>query len=74
MWTLVVMTVYFHAAVTKPGRDIPTLPPEMLLVMGISAAVYLAGKEANVRRLGGRASPETRPQEQEPAAGPKEPG
>jgi hypothetical protein len=48
LWTLIVMCVFFHAAV-KAGGAIPTIPPELLLVMGISGAVYLAGKEVNVR-------------------------
>lgn len=49
LWTLVVMIVFFHAAATHPGEGIPTIPPEILLVMGISGAVYLAGKHLSVQ-------------------------
>lgn len=44
LWTLVVMTVYFHRVVKSEGGDLPTIPPELLMVMGISSAVYLASK------------------------------
>jgi hypothetical protein len=49
LWTLVVMTVFFHRAVRHPEAGIPTIPPEMLLAMGISGAVYLAGKHLSVQ-------------------------
>ncbi len=49
LWTLVVMTVFFHSAATHPGEGIPTIPPEILLLMGISGAVYLAGKHLSVQ-------------------------
>lgn len=45
MWTLVIMTVYFHEAITYAGEGLPRLPSELLMVMGISSAVYLASKQ-----------------------------
>jgi hypothetical protein len=44
MWTLIVMIVYFHQAVSNQQSTLPSLPPELLMVMGISGAVYLASK------------------------------
>jgi len=50
MWTLVIMTVYFHRVVKDQDNGLPTLPPELLMVMGISGAVYLASKGMTVSR------------------------
>ena len=44
MWTLVVMTVYFHRVVRDQSTELPPIPPELLMVMGISGAVYLTSK------------------------------
>jgi hypothetical protein len=49
LWTLVIMIVYFHKAVLDGHGELPTIPSELLLVMGISGAVYLAGKELATR-------------------------
>lgn len=49
LWTLVIMVVYFHKAVLDGHGELPTMPSELLLVMGISGAVYLAGKELATR-------------------------
>ncbi len=49
LWTLVIMVIYFHKAVSDGHGELPTLPSELLLVMGISGAVYLAGKELATR-------------------------
>lgn len=43
LWTLVILVVYFHRAVQS--HELPTLPPELLAVMGISAATYLGSKQ-----------------------------
>ncbi len=58
-WTIVVLLVFFHAAVTQPDGVIPTLPPELLLVMGISGAVYVAGKHLSVQKGSAAAESET---------------
>ena len=44
MWTLVVMTIYFHRVVKDENNGLPTIPPELLMVMGISGATYLVSK------------------------------
>jgi len=44
MWTLVVMTIYFHRVVKDGANGIPPIPPELLMVMGISGATYLISK------------------------------
>ena len=45
-WTLVVMIVYFHRVVASRGSgELPTIPAELLMVMGISGAVYLTSKQ-----------------------------
>jgi hypothetical protein len=49
LWTLVIMAVYFHKAVLEGHGELPVMPSELLLVMGISGAVYLAGKELSTR-------------------------
>jgi hypothetical protein len=48
-WTLVVMIVYFHRVVTNETGELPAIPPELLMVMGISGAVYLTSKEMGNR-------------------------
>jgi hypothetical protein len=45
LWTLVVLTTYFHRAVTDQSDQLPSIPPDLLLVMGISGAVYLTSKQ-----------------------------
>lgn len=50
MWTLVIMTVYFHRVVKDKENGLPTLPAELLMVMGISSAVYLASKGMTTSR------------------------
>jgi len=47
MWTLVVITVYFHRVVKSGSGDLPPIPPELLMVMGISGAAYLVSKSIN---------------------------
>jgi hypothetical protein len=49
LWTLVIMVVWFHKAVLDGHGELPAMPSELLLVMGISGAVYLAGKELATR-------------------------
>lgn len=49
LWTLVIMVIYFHKAVSDGHGELPVMPPELLLVMGISGAVYLAGKDLATR-------------------------
>jgi hypothetical protein len=52
LWTLIVMIVYFHRVVTNVAakiNELPTIPPELLMVMGISSAVYLTGKGLDAR-------------------------
>jgi hypothetical protein len=44
MWTLIVITVYFHRVVKDHDNTLPAIPPELLMAMGISGAVYLASK------------------------------
>lgn len=44
MWTLVVMTIYFHRVVKDGENSLPTIPAELLMVMGISGATYLISK------------------------------
>jgi hypothetical protein len=44
MWTLVVVSIYFHRVVRDQSDGLPSIPPELLMVMGISSAVYLASK------------------------------
>jgi hypothetical protein len=44
LWTLVLLVLYFHEAVQRrfEGRDgLPTVSADMLLLMGLSSAVYL---------------------------------
>jgi len=48
IWTLVIVTSYFYKVASRPGEALPTIPAELLLVMGISGAVYLAGKQTSV--------------------------
>ncbi len=59
MWTLVLMVVYFHRVVADPENRLPTIPPEFLMLMGISSAVYLTSKRmdnrAQAERAGSRA-------------------
>jgi len=45
LWTLIVMITYFYRAVTYAGDGLPPIPSELLLVMGISSAVYLTSKQ-----------------------------
>jgi len=45
LWTLIVLVTYFHAAVTTDQPGLPTIPAELILVMGISGATYLASKQ-----------------------------
>ena len=64
LWTLVVMTTYFHRAVTHQGEGLPSIPADLLLVMGISSAVYLTSKQMGVQRqmaptATGRSAPRT---------------
>ena len=77
LWTLVIMVVYFHKAVLDGHGDLPAMPSELLLVMGISGAVYLAGKELSTRdaravvvRKAGSAAPAAPAGKSEPAAAP----
>jgi hypothetical protein len=55
-WTLVVMIIYFHRVVTNQTGELPTIPAELLMVMGISGAVYLTSKQ-----MGARPEPVTQP-------------
>lgn len=48
-WTLIIMIVYFHRVVSSKTGELPTIPPELLMVMGISGAVYLTSKEMGNR-------------------------
>jgi hypothetical protein len=45
LWTLIVLVTYFHEAVTDNRPGLPTIPSELILVMGISGATYLASKQ-----------------------------
>ena len=45
LWTLIVLVTYFHEAVTDSQPGLPTIPSELILVMGISGATYLASKQ-----------------------------
>jgi hypothetical protein len=45
LWTLIVLVTYFHEAVTDGVPGLPTIPAELLLVMGISGATYIASKQ-----------------------------
>lgn len=45
MWTLVLMVVYFHRVVADDKNRIPAVPPEFLMLMGISGALYLTSKQ-----------------------------
>ncbi|HET9233942.1 MAG TPA: hypothetical protein VFP10_07375 [Candidatus Eisenbacteria bacterium] len=47
LWTLLVMIVFFHRVVKNGSENLPTIPVELLMVMGISSAVYLTSKEMN---------------------------
>jgi hypothetical protein len=50
LWTLVIITLYLHEAVTRgPDEGLPEMPSELLLVMGISGSVYLASKHMGNR-------------------------
>lgn len=49
LWTLVIMVIYFHKAVSDGHGELPAMPSDLLLVMGISGAVYLAGKDLATR-------------------------
>jgi hypothetical protein len=49
LWTLVIMVIYFHKAVIDGHGTLPSMPSELLLVMGISGAVYLASKDIAAR-------------------------
>jgi len=44
-WTLVVMITYFHRVTTNKTGELPGIPAELLMVMGISGAIYLTSKE-----------------------------
>lgn len=44
LWTLLVMTIYFHRVVKDGSNGLPAIPPELLMVMGISGATYLISK------------------------------
>lgn len=58
LWTLVIITLYFHQAVTRgPDEGLPAIPPELLLVMGISSSVYLASKNMQGKRKNDPAAP-----------------
>jgi hypothetical protein len=49
MRTLVIMIVYFHRVVAnKEASTSPVLPPELLMVIGISGAVYLTSKQMDL--------------------------
>jgi hypothetical protein len=48
LWTLVIVTSYFYKVASRPSDGLPSIPAELLLVMGISGAVYLAGKQTSV--------------------------
>lgn len=62
LWTLVVMTVYFHRVVTNKTGELPTIPPELLMVMGISGAVYLVSKEISKPKIPSPPAPLPEPQ------------
>jgi hypothetical protein len=49
LWTLAIMVIYFHKAVSDGHGELPAMPSDLLLVMGISGAVYLAGKDLATR-------------------------
>lgn len=63
LWTLVVMIIYFYEVVKSVGKDrgLPTIPVELLMVMGISGAVYLTSKGMSQRP----ATPPPPPEEKE---------
>lgn len=49
LWTLIVLVTYFHEAVTNKQPGLPTIPSELILVMGISGATYLASKQMSTK-------------------------
>lgn len=53
LWTLVILTTYFYQAVSHRGEGLPAVPSDLLMVMGISSAVYLTSK--NMNKGGGKA-------------------
>lgn len=57
MWTLIVMTAYFHEVVSDQKTGLPEVPPSLLAVMGISGALYVTSKTLGNR--GGSSPPPT---------------
>jgi hypothetical protein len=51
------MTIYFHRVVKDGGNSIPPIPPELLMVMGISGATYLISKSINATAPAAPAKP-----------------
>lgn len=43
------MVIYFHEAVTKSSDGLPKIPSDVLLLMGMSSAVYLTGKDIGTK-------------------------
>ena len=70
LWTLIIMVIYFHKAVADGNSALPALPSELLLVMGISGAVYLASKDIAARD-GKTTVVQSAPRDAGPAAEPK---
>lgn len=50
LWTLVILTTYFYQAVSNRAEGLPTVPPDLLMVMGISSAVYLTSKNMSAKK------------------------
>jgi hypothetical protein len=53
LWTLIVLVIYFHEAVRRKldGLEgLPEVPPDLLLVMGISGALYLTSRQMTVNK------------------------
>jgi hypothetical protein len=50
LWTLIILVTYFHEAVTDDEPGLPSIPPELLLVMGISGTMYLASKQISANK------------------------
>jgi hypothetical protein len=44
LWTTLIMTIYFHRVVKDTTNSLPAIPPELLMLMGISGATYLVSK------------------------------
>jgi hypothetical protein len=45
LWTLIILIAYFHKAVIHEGPGLPDLNSNLILVMGVSGAVYLFSKQ-----------------------------